>query len=55
MTFPKTVYGYLSKLKSLDDCVYNLKGFDSLTDNEKESLDEVRAKIAEAIDTFKKG
>jgi len=49
--FPKTLKGYLSKLRALDGSVKFLRGWDSLNEGEREALKEVRASIAEV--TFK--
>jgi hypothetical protein len=50
MAFPKTVKGYLSKLKELDDSPGLLNDFDNLSEYQQEVLSDVRAYIASAID-----
>ena len=49
----KTIKGYVGALRRLDDTPEILKGYDGLSEEEKEVLTECRAHIAEVMDTMR--
>lgn len=50
--FPKTVKGYLSRVKSLDDSPELLKDYDKLNEYQKDVLKDMRSQVAECIDSL---